>query len=761
MIRTTPDEQRRSRRAPRLAALLLLGSAGICLAAEPAEQARAERPVRIAKPVVRIGLSVPIAHVSLSATGPFRVLGRYSHDPVARDVYKGEEIVLVTDRPKDQPLVTVFRVQIASTTDRQAAEALRDRLAERFDEPVTVEPFTDRRSYRVRVGEARTRQEASALAERLRSEAQEDVSETWVIEEPLPVEDAQAMRLVDARYHDTLIQELGAWIVPTDSSQRVIVEGREYRGIVEVFTGSAGQLIVVNHLPLEEYLRGVVPNELGPEQYPELEALKAQTVAARTYVVRNLGQFGDEGYDLCDSQRCQVYRGYRSEHPMTDMAIRQTRGQILLFEGAPINAMYTAACGGHTEEGRLVFPEETGAYLRGVACYPEQEEARASAWTLSTKRRLSSEEIRSAEETYQATLLHVLGMLPARATERSWLEAAAETREIRSWTFRTLRLIGKRPGRHDYGSLPIATRSDLARYWVQVFSWEERVSRLLSEPDVEALLSFADGAEVPQVDRARLAYLLREGWYEPREDGLLWPGKAPRRADVVRGLYRILERYEALDLESGRILTRNRASLEVRSGRERTRLNLDASIHLFRRTDGRTLPATEMGVQVGDAVLYHADGNNIKLLVLEDPRRGASDDRFDSGLWWEMRLTREEAEKRVRRRSPEVGQLIDLIPLEYGPSQRVTRLKIAGSRRSTELVGFKIRMALGLREDVFVMDRQYDANGKVAVFVFSGKGRGHGVGMCQVGAYGMALRGKSYRDILMHYYRGVELKHFF
>jgi stage II sporulation protein D len=66
-------------------------------------------------------------------------------------------------------------------------------------------------------------------------------------------------------------------------------------------------------------------------------------------------------------------------------------------------------------------------------------------------------------------------------------------------------------------------------------------------------------------------------------------------------------------------------------------------------------------------------------------------------------------------------------------------------------------MALGLKEDLFVMDRQYDKDGNVSVFVFSGKGWGHGVGMCQVGAYGMALRGKTYREILAHYYSGAEV----
>ena len=71
---------------------------------------------------------------------------------------------------------------------------------------------------------------------------------------------------------------------------------------------------VVNELPLEEYLLGVVPNELSPTTFGEIEALKAQAVAARTYIVRNLGQYKNEGYDICASDSCQVCMGRGTEN---------------------------------------------------------------------------------------------------------------------------------------------------------------------------------------------------------------------------------------------------------------------------------------------------------------------------------------------------------------------------------------------------------------------------------------------------------------
>jgi len=104
---------------------------------------------------------------------------------------------------------------------------------------------------------------------------------------------------------------------------------KPYRGRLEVFANTRGTLTVVNVVPLEDYVRGVVPNELSPGGWPELEALKAQAVAARTYAVSNLGRFGSQGFDLTPDTRSQVYGGRSTEHPLTDRAevlhLRQLR----------------------------------------------------------------------------------------------------------------------------------------------------------------------------------------------------------------------------------------------------------------------------------------------------------------------------------------------------------------------------------------------------------------------------------------------------
>jgi stage II sporulation protein D len=87
----------------------------------------------------------------------------------------------------------------------------------------------------------------------------------------------------------------------------------------------------------------------------------------------------------------------------------------------------------------------------------------------------------------------------------------------------------------------------------------------------------------------------------------------------------------------------------------------------------------------------------------------------------------------------------------------VIDLEVIGAQGIGRVRGGRIRSALGLREQLFVIDRKYDSEGRVTSFVFTGRGWGHGVGMCQVGAYGLARQGLTYAQILKTYYSGIEL----
>jgi stage II sporulation protein D len=136
-----------------------------------------------------------------------------------------------------------------------------------------------------------------------------------------------------------------------------------YRGALEtVPTESAsGSLNVVNALALEQYVKGVMPNEVPPS-WP-IEELKAQSVAIRSIALT--GDVGGNGFDLYNDTRSQVYKGLESEYPQTNEAAAATKGQVVVYKGQVAQTLYSACSGGHTESSVNVFGGSV-PYLVGV-----------------------------------------------------------------------------------------------------------------------------------------------------------------------------------------------------------------------------------------------------------------------------------------------------------------------------------------------------------------------------------------------------------
>ena len=173
---------------------------------------------------------------------------------------------------------------------------------------------------------------------------------TFVLQQGMPPSGARGVRLLETG--DVASR---AGVIPAQAEESLTLDGAEYRGAFEVRLGAQG-VTAINVLGLEDYLRGVVPNELSPKGFPELEAHKAQAIAARTYAIRNKGQFEAQGYDICATPACQVYKGKSTEDPLSDQAVEETRGLVATVEGQPINSLYTSTCGGHTENNRTCSP---------------------------------------------------------------------------------------------------------------------------------------------------------------------------------------------------------------------------------------------------------------------------------------------------------------------------------------------------------------------------------------------------------------------
>jgi len=136
-----------------------------------------------------------------------------------------------------------------------------------------------------------------------------------------------------------------------------------YRGALETVPteSQAGSLNVVNALALEQYVKGVMPNEVPPS-WPA-EELKAQAVAVRSIALT--GDVGGNGFDLYSDTRSQVYKGLESEYASTNAAVAATRGQVVMYGGKVAQTLYSACSGGHTESAVNVFGSPV-PYLVGV-----------------------------------------------------------------------------------------------------------------------------------------------------------------------------------------------------------------------------------------------------------------------------------------------------------------------------------------------------------------------------------------------------------
>lgn len=148
-------------------------------------------------------------------------------------------------------------------------------------------------------------------------------------------------------------------------SGQLTLDGRSYRGELMV-TPSVGGMLVVNQLRMDDYLKGVVPLELGQTRtMSEIAAVEAQAVAARSYAYTRLRAGGE--FDLRATVADQVYGGSSVETTVGNRAVENTSGLVLQFRGVPVNAPYSATCGGTTARASDVWRSGDEPYLQRVS----------------------------------------------------------------------------------------------------------------------------------------------------------------------------------------------------------------------------------------------------------------------------------------------------------------------------------------------------------------------------------------------------------
>ncbi len=164
----------------------------------------------------------------------------------------------------------------------------------------------------------------------------------------------------------------------TSQKQQFQVDEERHVGSLRFQPNVYGTYTLVNKVPTEAYLRGVVPYEIGFDA--PRTAIEAQTIIARTYALRNLRRFRIDGYELCADTQCQVYKGIAKTDPIVDQAIQATTGQVLTYNNELVDALYSSTTGGVTASFQDVWEGNPRPYLTAkIDALPE------GIWNLQTR----------------------------------------------------------------------------------------------------------------------------------------------------------------------------------------------------------------------------------------------------------------------------------------------------------------------------------------------------------------------------------------
>ena len=315
------------------------------------------------EPTIRIGLATNANSVSITTSDNSLV----AVSPDEPQKFLASNKVTVSARSYRPPVFDVYYFDLTNYATAPEAESAAKEVREATNEKTQVRLDDKTNTYRVRIGE---RRETLEEANEFKADLSDKGFPTEIVTERITQPSTDAMALSD-QLKTAGKSEVRSLIKTTASSQstatteinpnlrEVIVNGnsaeakftslksvafgainerstpvrfngKPYRGRIEVFVNLRGGLTVVNAVSLEDYLLGVVPNELG---LPAIEAQKAQAVAARTYAVANINGFGSQGFDLLPTVRSQVYRGFSSESKMGTQAVIETRGIVATYQG--------------------------------------------------------------------------------------------------------------------------------------------------------------------------------------------------------------------------------------------------------------------------------------------------------------------------------------------------------------------------------------------------------------------------------------------
>jgi stage II sporulation protein D len=625
---------------------------------------------------------------------------------------------------------STFRVQAGAFSQEEPARRLLGELSSQWGTSGTVAFSADRGVYRVLLGAFPDRAAADAFAQKLRAAGQDALP----VEAGAPAPAAAPAALL-LQGEDMVMRRLAAPVdvYPADPDARVVFDGKPYRGSLRVLVNPRGTINAVNRVDLEEYLYGVVPAEMGPKRFDELEGLKAQAVAARTYALAHRGQFESEGYDLCATPKCQVYAGASAEDVLSTAAVDATRGLVLAFDGKFADALFVSTCGGRTENVENVFGDTPAPYLVSVECGELQTTVLPGA---ALDKRARPRERTGLEWRGYVLARHVARRSPApRAAALSLAQewagvnarAAPPPKLSPAAVYPSLIAAFSLSAARDLHLLP----RDAAYYGEPPAASGALAGAARDAYDFLLRFRFGAGEPLPSPERA----------LDEEEYGGLLFSAALRLTGVTEG--------------SGRFVRREGSNVWVKAPEGRQGLPVDPELPLARKVGDRYLPAAGLVLRPGDRLRWWKRGPHILALWVEQEAVGPAFERDSAWTEWVRRASARELARRMAGRV--AGSEVREIEItKRSPAGRAIEMRVSTDTAEVVLKRFDVRQALELPEMLFTVERAIGPQGEPE-FVFLGRGWGHGVGLCQNGAYGMALAGASFDAILRHYYIGIDI----
>ena len=625
-----------------------------------------------------------------------------------------------------------YAVQASAISDKPSADAFTEKV--RTETGQRVDAIFDPAGgvYRILVGDFIDTHAAQPLKDQLVSRGYG--KDMLIVRRPTDQPFERRHQIVDDEGQQYTLTGESILVLP-GAAETITIDAKPYRGAARLFINSRGLLNVINELNLEDYLRGVVPAEMGSRIYDEIEGLKAQAIAARTYAVRNLGQFRTEGYDICPGPACQAYKGFSGEEPLADQSVRESAGLIITYQGKRIDALFTATCGGETSDVGTMFPGRTDPYLKRARCVELE---------MTTLAGRSDSGILTESQVNARLFMAVAGLPAAGATWAAGDVAQAVTAATK--------LVGLSVAQ---AILPASSRrGDVLTYLATVFGFD-RFAAVVTLPE-DRRYFFPQSASEPTA-YAAAAFLVKFGFLPaPFIDRVDLSAAIPRE-ELYGLLGSWLRKHNALTETTGKIFAVNGRTLVLKAEGKSMPFNLPEGIPIFRRLSDRYQEYASVPIMIGDRAFLQSDGRKTPVaLIVQANIDGASFDRTSSFANWTRSYRADELVTSINRRNP-IQQLQGLRVVSVDASQRIAEMEVtAEGGRKFMLRGLPVRWSLNVPDNLFVYEKTVDPDG-VDRYTFYGKGWGHGTGMCQVGAYGMAFRGWKAEQILKNYYTGVEI----